>query len=99
MPRRTVNVADGLDRAIRTFQARMIVDLDRDVTYTEALNNVLLLGFLRPGPTGEVHAYWKPGSPKADMDDLRGVEEGMDMGMVQFLGLMSMLPQLGKKAE
>ena len=59
MPRRTVMVSQGFDRAIRELQAKLLLTLERDVSYTEALNVVLYLGFLRADEQGQRLAFWK----------------------------------------
>ena len=99
MPRRTVNVSNGFDKAIRSFQARMIVENDRDVTYTEALNAVLCLGFMRPGPDGNIPGFWKPGSPNLSWDDMWDVMDGFDVDGFQFFDIMNMLPKMQEKSD
>ena len=59
MPRRTVMVSQGFDKAIRELQAKLLLALERDVSYTEALNVVLYLGFLRADEQGQRLAFWK----------------------------------------
>ena len=61
MPRRTIMVSQGFDRAIRELQAKLLLALERDVSYTEALNVVLYLGFLRADEQGQRLAFWKQG--------------------------------------
>ena len=91
MPRRTITVAEGFDRAVRSYQARMILDLDRDVTYTEALNVVLAHGFLQPGRT-EPTAFWKVGDPKLAKEDYDALLKGfVPRDQLQFEGLLDNL--------
>ncbi len=52
-------VSQGFDRAIRELQAKLLLALERDVSYTEALNVVLYLGFLRADEQGQRLAFWK----------------------------------------
>ena len=59
LPRRTVMVSQGFDKAIRELQAKLLLALERDVSYTEALNVVLYLGFLRADEQGQRLAFWK----------------------------------------
>ena len=62
MPRRTVTVPTGFDKAIRSYQAKLMRLNNRDVTYTEAINYVLFWGFLGgPRAEGEIIAFWKEG--------------------------------------
>ena len=92
MPRRTITVAEGFDSAVRSLQARMILDLDRDVTFTEALNVVLAYGFLQPGRT-EPTAFWKVGDPKlATKEDYDALLKGfVPRDQLQFEGLLDNL--------
>jgi hypothetical protein len=54
-------VSQGFDRAIRELQAKLLLALERDVSYTEAVNVVLYLGFLRTDEQGQRLAFWKHG--------------------------------------
>ena len=54
-------VSQGFDKAIRELQAKLLLALERDVSYTEALNVVLYLGFLRADEQGQRLAFWKQG--------------------------------------
>ena len=93
MPRRTVNIPAGLDRAVRSLQARMIVELDKDVAYTDALTAILFLGFMRPGPKGEVHAFWKPGAPRLEPEEFNELLEEYSPTKREFIELLDLLPQ------
>ena len=54
-------VSQGFDKAIRELQAKLLLALEREVSYTEALNVVLYLGFLRADEQGQRLAFWKQG--------------------------------------
>lgn len=99
MPRRTVTLSPGFDKAIRSFQARMIVEHDRDVTFTEALNSVLCLGFLRPGPEGNIQAFWKPQNSGLSDEDFWELVEGFDIYGFRFFDVMATLPKLRSKSD
>ncbi len=78
MPRRTVMVSQGFDRAIRELQAKMLLALERDVSYTEALNVVLYLGFLRADEQGQTLAFWKQGEREITEGQTSALLEAFD---------------------
>ena len=86
MPRRTVTIAEGVDAAIRSFQARLMRVLNEDVTYTEATNLVLLIGLVR-----QPSAIWKDDTPAIGLADLLQLMVGLkELGRE---GLLDMLPE------
>ena len=78
MPRRTVMVSEGFDRAIRELQAKLLLALERDVSYTEALNVVLYLGFLRADEQGQRLAFWKRGEQEVTERQTDALLEAFD---------------------
>lgn len=91
MPRRTVSIPTGIDKAIRELQATLLRLRNENTTYTEALVIVLLHGLLQPG-TRETIAYWKYGNPRASKEDYKAIVEGYDPGRIAFEGLIDQLP-------
>lgn len=90
MPRRTVTVAEGFDKAIRGFQAKLLKSLNTDVTFTEALNIVLYMG-LMPGPDKKP-PYWREGSEKLSEQDINDLLKGFDLlQRLHFEGLIDNL--------
>lgn len=47
MPRVTVTILPEIDRLIRIYQAKLLLGRNEDVTYTEALNEVLYWALLQ----------------------------------------------------
>ena len=78
MPRRTVMVSQGFDRAIRELQAKLLLTLERDVSYTEALNVVLYLGFLRADEQGQRLAFWTQDEQEITMSQAGALLEAFD---------------------
>jgi hypothetical protein len=74
------------------LQARLIRELDRDVTYTEALNLVLLHGFVRPWIDGWVRAYWKDAEQGLSQEDYEQLLKDYDMNKWRLEGVLDMLP-------
>ena len=98
MPRRTVTIAVGFDKLIRRLQGRLIPRLDRDVTFTEALNYVLFMGFLRPWPDGKIIAFWREGDEEASEQEIMELKKGYDFNQLRFDGwLDSMGPDSDKR--
>lgn len=92
MPRRTVTIAPTLDKAIRSLQAKLLKERDRDVTYTEALNFVLLNGFLRPWHTGKRIAFWKEGNPEVSWEEVVNMVDKYESEKLYFEGWLDMAP-------
>ncbi len=96
MPMHTVTIAVGFDKAIRRLQGRLIPRLDRAVTFTEALNYVLFMGFLRPWPDGKTIAFWREGDEEASEQEIGDLKQGYDFNQLRFDGwLDSMGPDNG----
>lgn len=90
MPRRTVTVAPGFDTAIRSLQMKLMKARNGDVTYTEALNIVLLRAFVQPGRSG-ADAFWKEEGGDATKPDLDAVLDGYDPKQLGFDGNIDIL--------
>lgn len=91
MPRRTITIATGLDNGVRSYQATLIRQLNKDVTYTEALNIVLVMGFFRPGTT-TMDAFWKDAGGEATQEDREALLEGfLDREKLRLEGIIDML--------
>ena len=88
MPRRTVTVPPGFDKTIRSLQARLIQSLNRDVTYTEALNVVLFHGFLRPWSDGKTVAFWREGDEEATAQEVLQLKHDYNSNEIRFDGLL-----------
>ena len=86
MPRRTVTIALGFDKAIRGLKGRLIPKLDRDVTFTEAPNYVLFTGILRPWPDGKIIAFWREGDEVASEQEIVELKKGYDFNQLRFHG-------------
>jgi hypothetical protein len=101
VPRRTVTIPTGFDKAIRSYQAMLMRTLNRDVTYTEALNYVLLFGF-RGGPIyeggrddcEEFIAFWQEGGQEreASLEEFKDLLDGFDIQKIKFDGILDSLP-------
>ena len=88
MPRRTVMVSQGFDRAIRELQAKLLLALERDVSYTEALNVVLYLGFLRADEQGQRVAFWKHGETEMTERQTDALLEAFDFDKDRILAVL-----------
>ena len=100
MPRRTVTISPIFDEGIRRLQARLLLSLKRDVTYTEALNYVLFHGFLRPWPDGKTIAFWKDGDPEATEEEVMHLKNDFDFNQLRFDGWLDVMgpdPEAGPK--
>lgn len=49
MNRRSITLYPAVETSVRGFQARLLTKLDRDVSFTEALNLMLLIGCIESG--------------------------------------------------
>ena len=105
MPRRTVMVSQGFDRAIRELQAKLLLTLERDVSYTEALNVVLYLGFLRADEQGQRLAFWKQGDREITEGQTTALLEAFDFDkdrideILDVLGVSAGPTEQGTRAD
>ena len=88
MPRRTVTISPGFDKAILRLQGRLIPSLNREVTYTEALNIVLFHGFLRPWGDGKIRAFWRDGDHEISEAEVAQMTEDYNSNPLRFDGLL-----------
>ena len=89
MSRRTVSFTDGMEDAIREYQAELMVASKKDVTFAEALHYVLWRGFILGGG-GTLRTWWKRDSSQsmtgAIMEELdRGSSYLREEAVLDFL--------------
>jgi len=89
MARRTITLADGVENAIRKYQTVLMLEGKRDVTFTEALQNVLFRAFVMPGQPST--AWWKGESRRLVAADYEELLEGNLEGM-SLEGVLDLLP-------
>ena len=96
MPRRTVTISEGVDAAVRSFQARLMRMTNEDVTYTHAANLVLLLGLLSHVSGGRRRAIWKDDNPPLELAEMLVLLAGMEK--LDREGVLDMLPKEARSA-
>ena len=96
MPRRTVTIPDGIDAAVRSFQARLMRMTNEDVTYTHAANIVLILGLLGQVSEGRRRAIWRDDSPPLEAAELIALLAGMEK--LDREAVLDMLPEDARAA-
>ena len=84
MARRTISLNDGFENAVRKYQTVMMLECKRDVTFTEALNNVLLRAFVGGGAWGK----GEPNRQLTQVDFAEILEGGRDMNLEGALDLL-----------
>ncbi len=57
MTRRSVTLPPDLERAVRRLQARLLTEIDRDISFNETLNLALAAAFSVPELAGQVDLY------------------------------------------
>jgi len=89
MARRTITLNDGVEKAIRKYQTVMMLSGNRDVTFTEALQMVLIRAFILSGQPSMATAWWKGESRQLVHADYAELLEGnTDMGLEGVLDLL-----------
>ena len=98
MPRRTVTIPEGLDTALRGFQARLMLASNQDVTYTQVVNIALFWGLTHFRDRGPALAIWKEGEPLLTGVDVLSLLVGFDLEMLRREGHLDMLPEEARAA-
>ena len=78
MPRRSITLTPAVETAVRKFQASLLTVLDRDISFTEALNIAVATAFASPRG---------PNTP-ADVELWQQLLQGSDLEMEGVIGPM-----------
>lgn len=99
MPRRTVTIAGPLDRAIRRYQAKLVEERNEDITYTEALNQILLLAFVQASQHYTEGDWLRDAADKITHEELGEILDAFASRSLILDDVIAMLPTIRDEAD